>query len=139
MNFWDSSAITPLIVAEDNSTLRWEQYRDLGQLTVWYGTLLEIESALARKQREESVPSAGIREARSRLRSLAETWDEVTPGLQIRERATRLLYTHSLRAADAFQLAAALIASREAPAGHRFLTSDIRLKDAAEREGFIVG
>ncbi|MGA0332695.1 MAG: PIN domain-containing protein [Kiritimatiellia bacterium] len=138
MNFWDSSAITPLIVSEASSPLRCQQYRDLGAVTVWYGTLLEIESALARKLREESVPSAGIREARTRLRSLAETWDEVTPGLQLRERATRLLYTHSLRAADAFQLAAALVASREAPAGHRFLTGDIRLKDAAEREGFTV-
>lgn len=34
MNFWDSSAITPLIVAEASSPLRREQYRDLGVLTV---------------------------------------------------------------------------------------------------------
>jgi len=48
----------------------------------------------------------------------------------------RLLRIHPLRAADAFQLAAALVACEERPAGFSFLTGDERLGEAAENEGF---
>ena len=46
---------------------------------------------------------------------------------------------HALRAADAFQLAAALVACRDPPAGHSFLSGDARLLHAARLEGFEVG
>jgi len=45
---------------------------------------------------------------------------------------------HQLRAADAFQLAAALIFCREQPQYLPFLTADQRLRDAASLEGFPV-
>jgi len=138
MNFWDSSAITPLIVEEKDTPLRYQQTKEFGSLTVWYGTVLEIESALARKHREEKLSPKLLRTARTSLHALAKSWDEVSPGVVVRDRAARLLYTHTLRAADAFQLAAALVVSRETPSGHRFLTGDLRLRNAAEREGFSV-
>ena len=54
----------------------------------------------------------------------------------VRNRAIRLLRVHPLRAADAFQLAAALVAFRAQPQDAIFLTGDERLRLAAEREGF---
>jgi hypothetical protein len=45
---------------------------------------------------------------------------------------------HPLRAADAMQLAAALVAFKERTAGNRFLTADLRLAKAASLEGFAV-
>ena len=52
--------------------------------------------------------------------------------------AQRMLRVHALRAADALQLAAALLASDEEPAGLEVVTLDSRLADAARREGFRV-
>ena len=42
-----------------------------------------------------------------------------------------------LRSADSLQLAAALIACGNRPAGHHFLTGDQALKVAAGKEGFL--
>jgi hypothetical protein len=46
--------------------------------------------------------------------------------------------SHPLRAADALQLAAALVWCDEAPQGTAFVCLDDRLRDAARREGFAV-
>jgi hypothetical protein len=43
---------------------------------------------------------------------------------------------HPLRAADALQLAAALVWVEEQPHGEGFVSLDGRLRDAAAREGF---
>jgi predicted nucleic acid-binding protein len=43
---------------------------------------------------------------------------------------------HALRAADAFQLAAALLWSRGKTTGREFVSFDDRLREAAVREGF---
>jgi hypothetical protein len=57
---------------------------------------------------------------------------------QVKKRALRLLEVHSLRAADACQLAAALVATREDPGRLTMLTFDQRLKNSAIKEGFMV-
>ena len=49
-----------------------------------------------------------------------------------------LLAVHPLRAADGFQLAAALLWSRGETAGRHFVSFDQRLREAARREGFAV-
>ena len=46
--------------------------------------------------------------------------------------------THPLRAADALQVGAALVAAEESPATLEFVTLDRKLAVAAEREGFRV-
>ena len=53
-----------------------------------------------------------------------------------RDRVIRLLRVHPLRMADAFQLAAAIVAAENHPASLQFVTLDDRLGQAAEREGF---
>lgn len=56
----------------------------------------------------------------------------------MRERAERLLAVHPLRAADALQLAAALVAVKDKPRDRGFVVTDGLLADAARREGFDV-
>jgi predicted nucleic acid-binding protein len=48
----------------------------------------------------------------------------------------RLLRVHPLRAADALQLAAALVGSAENPSSLPFVSADPRLNEAARKEGF---
>jgi len=55
----------------------------------------------------------------------------VEPGNEICTRALRLLAVHPLRAADALQLAAALVWFRDHPAGLDFVCLDERLRTAA--------
>lgn len=50
----------------------------------------------------------------------------------------RLLRVHRLRAADAVQIAAAIVAADFQPGSLEFVTLDVRQADAAEREGFRV-
>ncbi len=60
------------------------------------------------------------------------------PALPVRARARRLLELHSLRAADALHLGAALVAAEEDPGRMGFTTLDGHLAEAAEKEGFRV-
>ncbi len=71
----------------------------------------------------------------ARLDLLAEAWVQVEPGPALQQVARRLLRTHPLRAADAFQLAAALTAADGEPRRLPFVCRDERLSLAADREG----
>ena len=136
MNFWDSSALVPLLVTEASSDLRRKQYDADPWAVVWFGTLAEIESSLVRRPRDGQLPADVEHAARKRLHEMTKQWTEVTPTTEVRARAIRLLRVHPLRAADAFQLAAALIFCREQPQHLPFLTADQRLRTAADLEGF---
>ena len=138
MRFWDSSALVPLLVTEATSDLRRTQYATDPWAVVWFGTLVEIESSLVRRQRDGQLPADVEHAARKRLTEITKQWTEVIPTEEVRTRAIRLLRVHQLRAADAFQLAAALIFCREQPQHLPFLTADQRLRDAASLEGFPV-
>ena len=138
MRFWDSSAITPLLVVEADSAQREHQLADDAEMLVWFGTLTEVESSLARRKRAGELPAESELRARRHLDQLSAHWTEVAPTNEVRARAIRLLRIHPLRAADALQLAAALIFCREQPQDLAFLTADQRLRDAANLEGFTV-
>jgi predicted nucleic acid-binding protein len=138
VRFWDSSALTPLLVSEEDTALRERQLREDPSMLVWYGTLAEIESALNRRRREGSLSEGESGKARWRLEQLMEAWIEVQATQNVRDRALRILRVHPLRAADAFQLAAALVACEERTRGFGFLTGDRRLREAADAEGFAV-
>ena len=112
MRFWDSSAITPLLVVEADSAQRERQLADDADMLVWFGTLTEVESSLARRKRAGELPAESELRARRHLDQLSAHWTEVNPTTEVRARAIRLLRVHPLRAADAFQLAAALIFCR---------------------------
>jgi len=137
MKFWDSSAIIPLLVPEADSARREQQLLDDPDMIVWFGSLAEVESSLSRRLREHEMTSIDESRARQHLEKLTTHWTEVAPTREVRSRAIRLLRVHPLRAADAFQLAAALIFCREQPETFSFLTADQRLRSAAIAEGFI--
>ena len=74
-------------------------------------------------------------EAISALDEFLAAASEVPPSDAVRDRACRLLRVHSLGAADAQQLAAALILRGEDPLSLDFVCLDNKLRDAAMREG----
>jgi predicted nucleic acid-binding protein len=63
---------------------------------------------------------------------------QIDPSDDIRESARRLLRVHPLRAADALQLAAAMVAAERRPSTLAVVTFDDRLLDAAAKEGFLL-
>lgn len=99
---------------------------------------MECVSALARLEREGSLAPEDMRAALERLRQASQSWVEVPAADDVREQAIRLLRVHRLRAADALQLAAAVIAADFQAATVEFVTLDARQGEAAEREGFVV-
>lgn len=138
MRFWDSSALIPLIVRETASDrLEARRAQDPGIL-VWWATMVECGAAAARYERQPNADLAALRDARSRLRTLAQSWTEVPASVDVRETAMRLVRLHDLRAGDSLQLAAALVASELQPKNLEFVTLDRRLAEAADREGFRV-
>ena len=138
MKFWDSSALVPLLVAEaSTSRLQAVAAKDPAML-VWWGTPVECMSALTRLEREEALAPQAMAVAAGRLQELAGAWHEVEPSDVVREAAMRFLRVHTLRAADALQLAAAFAASEGRPPSLEFVTLDDRLAAVARREGFVV-
>lgn len=105
-------------------------------ISVWWGTQTECVSALARHIREGHLRLA--ESARDELSHLLPAWYQISPSNELRDRAEQILFTHPLRAADALQLAAALVWCDGHAAGMPFVSLDNRLREAAQREGFSV-
>ncbi len=138
MKYWDSSALVPLLVAEETTDSLLDLYRSDSEVITWWGTSIECASTLARLERENALAPADAGEAFRRLVSLSSGWHLVEATERVRETATRLLRTHDLRAADSLQLAAAQVASEHRPASLELVCRDSRLAQAANREGFRV-
>ena len=77
-----------------------------------------------------------MRRAVERLRTIRSRVNEIAPSDDIRARAIHLLGAHSLRSADALQLAAALAWCEGQPAGEILVSNDRRMREAAKQEGF---
>lgn len=136
MRFWDASALASLCIGEDDAT----PLRSLleGGIVAWAVSRVEIASAIERRCRDGRLaPEARLR-AMAALDALADSWTEIHSVTPVCERAVRLLAIHPLRAADAMQLAAGLLAASDRPRGHGFVCTDRRLREAASREGFLV-
>jgi predicted nucleic acid-binding protein len=138
VRFWDSSALVPLLAEEDSTAGLRRLLAEDAEVLVWWGTRVECASALARRGREGRLGRKDAILAEERLRRLGQEWTEVAPTDRVRSIAERLLRVHALRAADALQLAAAVLGSEEQPSALALVTLDDRLAEAAEREGFRV-
>jgi predicted nucleic acid-binding protein len=136
VSYWDSSAILPLLARETDSEQRQTELLENGPMVTWWGTSAELTSALARRHREGILVGPQLASARARLKVLQEQWTRVMPVEPLIRRAERLLWLHPLRSADAFQLAAALLACREDPQQCFFHCAAQRLLAAACKEGF---
>ena len=134
MRFWDTSAIASLLVEGPRTPRARELLEGDADLAVWWATPVECWSMLARRVREGGLSVDSEDEAAGRLDVLRGVWYEVLPSEAVRTRAHRVLRLHALRAADALQLAAALVwASDDENA--EFISADGRLCDAARLEG----
>lgn len=138
MRFWDTSAVVPLLAKEIGTSTATSIVEEDHEIVVWWGTRIECVSALARYAREYGTSSAELARAHDRLAGLARRWWEVSPTEVLRNTAERILRTHPLRAADALQLAAAVVVSDGQPTSLPFVSFDLRQRDAARREGFPV-
>ena len=136
MRFWDTSAVVALIVEEPETARAKSIAEEDAAIAAWWATRTECVSALARLRREHKIEPADEAATKRLILQLAAEWTEIAPGKRLRDRAERLLAVHPLRAADAFQLAAALLWTRGKTAGREFVSFDDRLRQAASREGF---
>ena len=128
--------MVPLLLPEDASATLTGLLAGDGEPVIWWATPLECQSALQRRHRENPLPANQLSAAIERLRQLVQHADTIAPTDELRRRAARLLSFHPLRAADALQLAAALVWCEEQPHGESFVTLDDRLREAALKEGF---
>ena len=138
MRFWDTSALLPLFVSERSSRRARAWLRKDPVVIVWTLTRVEVLSALARREREEPETARSLVRARRQVLAAWDEWSEVVAVDRVRRQAERLVSAHPLRAADALQLGAALVACDLDPSALPFVTLDARLATAAEREGFSV-
>ena len=112
--------------------------REVGRLVVWWGTPIEARSAFARLVRDGSLADAERLRAVKLLDQLRHSWDEIQPSEKVRRLAEELPDRYGVRAADATQLAAALVWCRERPNRRPFVCFDERLANAAATVGFAV-
>lgn len=135
--FWDASAIVPLCT-DQGASLFARTALECRSVTVWWATPVEVVGAFCRLLRLGEISREEFEGAVSHLRSLQGRWMEVVPAERVRQLARGLVESHPLRAADALQLAAAVVWSAESPRGRLFVCLDQRLAAAAAGEGFEV-
>jgi predicted nucleic acid-binding protein len=133
--FWDASALVPLCVRQGITPRAIALYR-IHDAAVWWATPVEIASALARLVRMKQLDSSDWTKARKLAKRLADSWSVIQPSDALRAKSIQLVDRYDLRAADSFQLAAALEWCEDAPQGRVFLTPDQELREAALRSGF---
>jgi hypothetical protein len=130
--------VVPLLVSEATTEGMLELYRSDPSVLVWWGTMVEVASAISRLERGGGLRAAEASAALARWDALGEERSEVSPTQRVRESARRFLRVHDLRAADALQLGAAFVAAEGVPSSLALVTLDSRLAEAALREGFEV-
>ena len=105
---------------------------------IWWGTPVEIESAISRLHANKKIDDEGFLHARRTWQTLQQSTQEIQPHQRVREMAESIPHGYGLRALDAFQLAAALEWCSEKPRHRAFVTFDVKLGDAARKAGFSV-
>ena len=133
--FWDTSALVPLCVRQGITPRIIGLYK-LYDVVIWWATPAEIASALSRLVRMKQLDPSDWTRAHKLAKKLADSWSVIQPSDALRATAAQLVDRYDLRAADAFQLAAALGWCEDAPQGRVFLTADRRLREAARSSGF---
>jgi hypothetical protein len=138
VRFWDTSAVVPLFIAEPETPRVRRWLVDDDEVVVWTLTRVELLSALARRRRESPSAAGPLLVARRELLAAWERWSEITAVDVVRRQAERVVESHPIRAADALQVGAALVAAGDEPGSLTFVTLDEVQAEAAEREGLRV-
>ena len=133
--FWDASALVPLFVQQPKTPAARSFYGQY-EIVTWWGTRVEIASAIARLRRMNVI---GPEDSESSLKIaslLSQSWSVIEPSSALLAKAEQLVQRYDLRAGDAFQLAAALEWCGDTPQDKTFLTAHRRLFEAAVSSGF---
>lgn len=136
--FWDSSAIVPVCCVQECSVSARRTYRKFKKPIIWWGTPIEMQSALRKLNqtgyltKRQSIGALRLW-AKFRANSHSVVLFEKTIEL-----AEEIPEKFGLRALDAFQLASALIWCSERPRNRPFVCADKRLANAAGDAGFDV-
>jgi uncharacterized protein len=133
--FWDTSALVSLCVQESKTTHALSLHKQY-EIVVWWATPVEVASALARLLRMKLLSPRDWAQARITASVFAQAWTVVAPSSEVRAKAQQIVERYDLRAADAFQLAAALEWCGDLPQGRKLLTADTRLSQSAVLCGF---
>ncbi len=136
MRFWDSSALIPLVVGADGSSVMHALLAEDPDLIIWWGSGVEGASAVHRLRREGVLGPLETAQVQAGFASVLDAANVVEPTDAIVATSLRLLTAHPLRAADSLQLAAAFLWTQDHPAGRDFVCLDARLRVAAALEGF---
>ena len=136
--FWDTSAIVPLLVNQASTQKARQFSRKYRRVVVWWGTLIEANTAVGRLAREDLLGEKMHSQALSLLSRLRSSWLEVQPTDDVREMAISLGKKHALRSADLVQLASALVWCNDQPRRKPFVCFDDGLAGAATGAGFEV-
>jgi len=136
--FWDTSALVPLCILQEATPAARREHRRYSAKIVWWGTQVEIRSALARLVRDGEIDRAGRSTAEKKWLAFSQRIREVPPTKHVLDVASDLPDQFGVRALDAFQLAAALVWCKERPRNRPFVSADTRLSEAASNAGFDV-
>jgi hypothetical protein len=135
--YWDSSALVPLCVPQVQTPGAISMYERF-QVVAWWASEVEIVSALARLERMGQISRSQFIQGKQRAQEIVRDWISADSKAGLVAQACTLLELHTLRAADALQLAVALAVCDQRPKGFLFVTSDQRLADAAGQSGFSI-
>ena len=136
--FWDTSAVALLCVHQPSTGQARRIAQRCRRLIVWWGTPVEARSAFVRLHREGDLTRAELADALHRLAAVRRVAGEILPTEEVRAEAEAVLDRYDLRAADALQLAAALVLCKGRPRDRVFVCFDRRLGEAAALAGFVV-
>jgi len=126
----------PLIVKQPSSPAVQQWMAQDPEIVVWTLTPVEMVSALRRLVRSNQLGEDEANRAESLLVELAKRCHLIVDVELVKAIACRVLRVHSLRAADALQLGAALAWAGSNTQGCVLYTFDQQLAGAAGREGF---
>lgn len=138
MSFWDSSALGSLLLQEANALEIRSIYDQSETFVMWTLTPVEVVSALYQAARTNRISAEGLRQAEQWLKEAIESFNFVKDIEQVKHRAERILRIHPLKAADALQLAAALVYYDDKPQSQLLITLDTKLAQAGFKEGFTI-
>jgi len=137
--FWDTSALLPICCSQASFTVLSKRFaKQFSKKAIWWGTSIEIQSALSRLLQEGDLDDQQFVKAQRRWEILSKVLYVVEPKIRVREIAETLPQIYGLRVLDSFQLAAALVWCKEKLRNRPFVCYDDKLAKAAEKAGFTV-
>ncbi|MBI4454827.1 MAG: type II toxin-antitoxin system VapC family toxin [Acidobacteria bacterium] len=136
MRYFDTSALVKQYFVEPGSMAVRELLKSGERVFTAVLTYAETHAAFARRKREGILSPTATRRLALRFDKDWESYEVVLLNRELLSLARQILYRHTLRSADAIQLASALLLARRAPQPQWvFVCADQRLCAAASVEG----